>query len=88
MDDYSNIQRVVIHKPIGYQEWCGALEKLTEAKHSLNILKMAAKQGTIPQTIYDYQMTKINDLVNQAAKLAGFYSPDDMMYFIEYFQNL
>ena len=88
MADYTNIQRVVIHKLISFQEWSEALEKLTEAKYRLDILRTATMQNIIPQMIYDHQMTKINDLIDQAVKLAGFYSIDDMKYFIEHFQNL
>lgn len=88
MANYDHITRVVIRKPTSIQDWCKALEKLEDAKHRLDTLQMAAKQGIIPQMVFGYQMTEIDNLIYQATRLAGFDNPSDMKYFIENFQNL
>lgn len=88
MANYSNIKRIVIRKPTGLRDWCEALDKLSDAKHRLDTLQMAAKQGIIPQMVFSYQMTEIGNLIYQATRLAGFDNPSDMKYFIENFQNL
>ena len=88
MADYSNIKRVVIRKPTGLRDWCEALNKLTVAKRSLDTLQKAAKQGIIPQAIFSYQMTEVENLIYEATRLAGFDNPDDMKYFIENFKDL
>lgn len=88
MASYDHIVRVIIRKPTNIRDWCEALDKLNDAKRRLDTLQMAAKQGIIPQMVFGYQMTEIDNLIYQATRLAGFANPDDMKYFIENFQNL
>lgn len=88
MANYDHIVRVIIRKPTSLRDWCEALKKLNEAKYRLDMLQMAAKQGIIPQMVFGYQMTEIDNLIHQATRLAGFDDLSDMKYFIENFQNL
>lgn len=88
MADYSNIQRVVIRKPVGLRDAIEAFNILQELNQQLDIIRAMAERQIIPKIIIDHMMTQIDLKIEEATRLAGFANSDDMKYWVENFKNL
>lgn len=88
MADYSNIQRVVIRKPVGLGEAIKAFKILQELEQRLDALNAMADQQVIPKMVVDHMMMQIDSKIEEAVRLSGFASADDMKYWIENFKDL
>lgn len=80
MADYSNIQRVVIRKPVGLRDAIEAFNILQELNQQLDIIRAMAERQIIPKIIIDHMMTQIDLKIEEATRLAGFANSDDMKY--------
>ena len=56
MADYSNIQRVVIRKPVGLRDAIEAFKILQEVNQQLDIIRAMAERQVIPKIIADHMM--------------------------------
>lgn len=88
MADYSNIQRVVIRKPVGLGEAIKAFKILQELEHRLDIFRTMADRQVIPKIVADHMMMQVDSKIEEVARLSGFASADDMKYWIENFKDL
>lgn len=88
MADYSNIQRVVIRKPIDLQDIIKAVEILRELNQQIDIIRAMAERQVIPKIIADHMMMQIDLKIEEAVRLSGFANADDMKYWIENFRDL
>lgn len=88
MADYSNIQRIVIRKPIGLRDAIESFKILQELNQQLDIIRVMAERQVLPKIIIDHMMTQIDIKIEEAVQLAGFANADDMKYFIENFKDL
>lgn len=88
MADYSNIQRVVIRKPIGLRDAIESFKILQELNQQLDIIRAMAERQVLPKIIIDHMMMQIDLKIEEAVRLAGFANADDMKYFTTHFMNL
>lgn len=88
MADYSNIQRVVIRKPVGLRDAIEAFNILQELNQQLDIIRAMAERQIIPKIIIDHMMMQIDLKIEEATRLAGFANSDDMKYWVENFKDL
>lgn len=88
MADYSNIQRVVIRKPVGLRDAVEAFKILQELNQQIDVVRIMAEKQIIPKIIIDHMMMQIDLKIEEAVRLAGFANADDMKYFITHFMNL
>mgnify|MGYP001657766663 FL=1 len=88
MPDYSNIQRVVIRRPVSLEEAVKAFEILQELNQQLDVLRAMADRQVLPKIIVDHMMMQIDSRIEEAVKLSGFANADDMKYWIENFKDL
>lgn len=88
MADYSNIQRVVIRKPVGLRDAIEAFNILQELNQQLDIIRAMAERQITPKIIIDHMMTQIDLKIEEATRLAGFANSDDMKYWVENFKDL
>lgn len=88
MADYSNIQRVVIRKPVSSEDIVKAYRVLAELNLQIDIIKNMADHGVLPKIIVDHMMMNIDAGIERAVQLSGFANADDMKYFIENFKDL
>lgn len=88
MADYSNIQRVVIRKPVDLQDIIKAVEILRELNQQINVIRIMAECQVIPKIITDHMMMQIDLKIEEAVRLAGFANTDDMKYWTENFKDL
>lgn len=88
MADYSNIQRVVIRKPVGLRDAIEAFKILQEVNQQLDIIRAMAERQVIPKIIADHMMMQIDLKIEEAVRLSGFANADDMKYWIENFKDL
>ena len=88
MADYSNIKRIVIRKPVSLEESVKAFKILQELEHRLDIFRTMADRQVLPKIIVDHIMMQIDSRIEEAVRLSGFASADDMKYWIENFKDL
>lgn len=88
MADYSNIQRVVIRKPVDLQDIIKAVEILRELNQQIDVIRIMAERQVIPKIITDHMMMQIDLKIEEAVRLAGFANADDMKYWVENFRDL
>ena len=88
MADYSNIQRVVIRKPVNLQNAIKAFNILQELNLQIDVIKDMAEKQVLPKIIIDHLMMNIDTGIERAVRLAGFANTDDMKYFTTHFMNL
>lgn len=88
MADYSNIQRVVIRKPVNLQNAIKAFNILQELNLQIDVIKDMAEKQVLPKIIVDHLMMNIDAGIERAVQLAGFANADDMKYWIENFKDL
>lgn len=88
MADYSNIQRVVIRKPVGLQDAVEAFRILQELNLQIDVIKHMAEKQALPKIIIDHMMMNIDAGIERAVQLSGFANADDMKYFTTHFMNL
>ena len=88
MADYSNIQRVVIRKPVGLRDAIEAFKILQELNQQIDVIRIMAERQVIPKIITDRMMMQIDLKIDEAVRLAGFANADDMTYFATHFMNL
>lgn len=88
MADYSNIQRVVIRKPVNLQDAIKAFEILRELNQQIDVIRIMAERQVIPKIVTDHMMMQIDLKIEEAVRLAGFANTDDMKYFVTHFMNL
>lgn len=88
MADYSNIQRVVIRRPVSLEEAIKAFKILQELNRQLDVLRAMADRQVLPKIIVDHMMMQIDSRIEEAVRLSGFASADDMKYWIENFKDL
>lgn len=88
MADYSNIQRVVIRKPVDLQDAIKAFEILHELNQQIDVIRIMAERQVLPRIIIDHMMMQIDLKIEEAVKLAGFANTNDMKYFTTHFMNL
>jgi hypothetical protein len=88
MADYSNIQRVVIRKPVGLRDAIEAFKILQEVNQQLDVIRAMAERQVIPKNIADHMMMQIDLKIEEAVRLSGFANADDMKYWIENFKDL
>ena len=88
MADYSNIQRVVIRKPVGLRDAIEAFKILQELNQQLDIIRAMAEQQVLPKIIIDHMMMQIDLKIEEAVRISGFASADDMKYWVENFKDL
>lgn len=88
MADYSNIQRVIIRKPVDLQDAIKAFEILRELNQQIDVVQIMAEKQIIPKIIIDHMMMQIDLRIEEAVRLAGFANADDMKYFTTHFMNL
>jgi hypothetical protein len=88
MTDYSNIQRVVIRKPVSSEDIVKAYGVLAELNLQIDIIKNMADHGVLPKIIVDHIMMNIDAGIERAVQLSGFANADDMKYYIENFKDL
>ena len=88
MADYSNIQRVVIRKPVDLQDAIEAFKILQELNQQLDIIRAMAERQVLPKIIIDHMMMQIDLKIEEAVRFAGFANADDMKYWIENFKDL
>ncbi len=88
MSDYTNIQRIVIRRPIGVKEACEAFRILQELNSQIGIVKRMAERQVLPEIVIQNMMQMIDTKIDQAVSLAGFANAEDMKYWIENFKDL
>lgn len=88
MADYSNIKRIVIRKPVSLEEAVKAFKILQELEHQLDIFRTMADRQVLPKIIVDHLIMQIDSRIEEAVRLSGFASADDMKYWIENFKDL
>ena len=88
MADYSNIQRVIIRKPVGLRDAVEAFKILQELNQQLDIIRVMAERQVLPNIVIDHMMMQIDLKIEEAVRLAGFANADDMKYWVENFKNL
>lgn len=88
MSDYSNIQRVVIRRPVNLEEAIKAFKILQELNQQLDVLRAMADRQVLPKIIVDHMMMQIDSRIEEAVRLSGFANADDMKYWIENFKDL
>lgn len=88
MADYSNIQRVVIRKPVGLRDAIEAFKILQELNKKLDVIRFMAERQAVPKFVTDHMMMQIDLKIDEAVRLAGFANADDMRYFTMHFMNL
>lgn len=88
MADYSNIQRVVIRKPVGLRDAIEAFKILQELNKQLDVIQFMAERQAVPKFVTDHMMMQIDLKIDKAVRLAGFANADDMRYFTTHFMNL
>lgn len=87
-DDYSNIQRIIIRKPIGLREAMEAYKILAELNKQIDIVKTMADREVLPEIIIDHMMINIDAGIERVVQLSGFANEDDMKYWVENFKDL
>lgn len=87
-NDYSNIQCVIIRKPVGLREAMEAYEILAELNKQIEIVKTMADREVLPEIIIDHMMINIDAGIERVAQLSGFANEDDMKYWVENFKDL
>lgn len=88
MADYSNIQRVVIRKPVDLQDAIKAFEIIQELNQQIDVIRAMAERQVLPSIIINHMMMQIDLKIEEAVKLAGFANADDMKYWVENFKDL
>ena len=88
MADYSNIQRVVIRKPVGLRDAVEAFKILQELNQQIDVIQVMAEHQVLPKIIIDHMIMQIDLKIEEAVRLAGFTNADDMKYFTTHFMNL
>lgn len=88
MADYSNIQRVVIRKPVSPQDTIKAYKILMELNQQLDTIRAMAEHQVLPKIIVDHMMMNIDAGIERAVQLSGFANVNDMKYWIENFRDL
>lgn len=87
-NDYSNIQRVIIRKPVGLREAMEAYKILAELNKQIEIVKTMADREVLPEIIIDHMMINIDAGIERVAQLSGFANENDMKYWVENFKDL
>lgn len=87
-NDYSNIQRIIIRKPVGLREAMEAYKILAELNKQIEIVKTMADREVLPEIIIDHMMINIDAGIERVAQLSGFANEDDMKYWVENFKYL
>ena len=87
-NDYSNIQRVIIRKPVGLREAVEAYKILAELNKQIEIVKAMADREVLPEIIIDHMMINIDAGIERVVQLTGFANEDDMKYWVENFKDL
>ena len=87
-NDYSNIQRVIIRKPVGLREAMEAYKILAELNKQIEIVKAMADREVLPEIIIDHMMINIDAGIERVVQLTGFANEDDMKYWVENFKDL
>ena len=54
MADYSNIQRVIIRKPVGLRDAIEAFKILQELNKQLDVIRFMAERQTVPKFVIDH----------------------------------
>ncbi len=88
MSNYSNIQRIVIRRPVGLKEAIKAFKILQELNQQLDDIRAMAEHQLVPKIILDRMMMQIDSRIEEAVQLSGFANADDMKYWIENFKDL
>lgn len=88
MADYSNIQRVVIRRPVSLRDAIEAFKTLQDLQQQLNVVRAMAEQQVLPKLVINHMMMKIDAGIEEAVQLSGFANIDDMKYWIENFKDL
>lgn len=88
MADYSNIQRVVIRKPVGLRDAVEAFKILQELNQQIDVIRIMAERQVLPKIIIDHMMMQVDAKIEEAVRISGFASVDDMKYWIENFKDL
>lgn len=78
MADYSNIQRVIIRKPVGLRDAIEAFKILQELNQQIDVIRIMAERQVIPKIVTDHMMMQIDLKIEEAVRLAGFANSDDM----------
>lgn len=88
MADYSNVKRVIIRREVSPAGLAQALGLLALARQDLEALEHALAVGMVTPAVWDYKNKQLNEKHEVIAKLMGFNSADDMMYYQTHFMNL
>lgn len=88
MADYTNIKRIVIRKPVGLRDTIEAYKILMELNQQLDIIRAMAERQVLPKIIVDHMMMQIDAKIEEAVRISGFASADDMKYWVENFRDL
>ena len=88
MADYSNIKRIVIRKSVGLRDAIKAFKILQELNQQLDTIRAMAEHQVLPKIIIDHMMMQVNAKIEEAVRISGFASADDMKYWIENFKDL
>lgn len=88
MADYSNIQRIVIRRPVSLRDAIEAFKTLQDLQQQLNIIRAIAERQVLPKLVINHMMMKIDAGIAEAVQLSGFANIDDMKYWIENFKDL
>nr|DAO50495.1 MAG TPA: hypothetical protein [Caudoviricetes sp.] len=88
MADYSNIKRIVIRKPVGLRDAIESFKILQELNQQLDNIRAMAEHQVLPKIIIDHMMMQVDAKIEEAVRISGFASVDDMKYWIENFKDL
>lgn len=88
MADYSNIQRVVIRRPVSLRDAIEAFETLQDLQQQLIVVQVMAERQVLPKLVIDHMMMKIDAGIEEVVQRSGFANIDDMKYWIENFKDL
>ena len=88
MADYTNIQRVVIRKPVSPKDMVKAFVLLQAVKMNLDAIIHADSIGMMTPSMLKYKMDQNDEKYTEIAHLLGFHSFEDMKYFWDNFKDL
>lgn len=88
MADYSNIQRVVIRRPVSLRDAIEAFKTLQDLQQQLTIVQVMAERQVLPKLVIDHMIMKIDVGIEEVVQRSGFANIDDMKYWIENFKDL
>ena len=86
MADYSNIQRIIIKKPVTNEDLFRGLLLLQDVKNDIAILKENDKKGWITPIAFKHISDTIDSKFEKIAQTLGFASADDLKYYQEHFK--